>query len=251
MEQTRPARRTGTTAMETLHRFIASPSPCGYLPGEWWRLEYELVADATPAEYMRRMLQGWRRFGDTLFRPRCLSCRACRSLRVLADRFRPDRSQRRCLKANEGEVRLRIGEPSVTRAKLRLYDRYHAYQADAKGWPLHPAKDAGGYAASFVDNPFPTEEWCYYLCDRLVGVGYVDDLPGGLSAIYFFYDPDERSRSLGTWNVLNLIDQARARDLPHVYLGYYVAGCPSMAYKTRFGPNQVLGEDGRWHDFQG
>ena len=64
-------------------------------------------------------------------------------------------------------------------------------------------------------------------------------------------DPGERHRSLGTWNVLNLIDRARARGLSHLYLGYYVAGCPSMAYKTRFAPNQVLGEDGHWHDFQG
>ena len=141
MEQTRLARRTGTTAMETLHRFIASPSPCGYLPGEWWRLEYELVADATPAEYMRRMLQGWRRFGDTLFRPRSLTCRACQSLRVLADRIRPDRSQRRCRKANEGVVELCVGRPASSRVKLALYDRYHAFMADQKGWPEHPPKD--------------------------------------------------------------------------------------------------------------
>jgi arginine-tRNA-protein transferase len=236
--------------MESFRRFIASPSPCGYLPDEWWRLEYELVLQATPADYMARMLQGWRRFGDTFFRPRCLTCRACRSLRVLVDRFRPDRSQRRCGKLNEGTVRLSVGRPSVTRAKLRLYDRYHAYQADAKGWPEHPAKDAESYARSFVDNPFPTQEWCYYLDDRLVGVGYVDDLPGGLSAIYFVYDPDERHRSLGTWNILNLIEHARGRGVPHVYLGYYVPGCASMAYKTRFVPNQLLGEDGQWRDFR-
>ena len=90
-------------------------------------------------------------------------------LRVLADRFRPDRSQRRARKTNEGNVRLEIGSPIVTRAKLTLYDRYHAYQTAARGWPEHPAKDAAGYANSFVDNPFPTQEWCYYLGDRLVG----------------------------------------------------------------------------------
>ena len=101
-----------------------------------------------------------------------------------------------------------------------------------------------------MDNPFPTQEWCYFLDGRLVGVGYVDDLPQGLSAIYFFYDPAHRNRSLGTWNVLNVIDVAAARGIPHVYLGYYVAGCQSMAYKTRFVPNQILGEDGRWHDFR-
>ncbi|HJT77242.1 MAG TPA: arginyltransferase [Gemmataceae bacterium] len=235
--------------MESFCRFLAPPSPCGYLPEQAWRLEYEMVASATPAEYMQRMLQGWRRFGDTLFRPHCPACSACRSLRVLVDRFRPDRSQRRCRKANEGAVELRVGRPGVSRAKLRLYDRYHEFQAESKGWPQHPAKDPASYARSFVENPFPTQEWCYYLGGRLIAVGYVDDLPGGLSAIYFFYDPDERARSPGTWNVLELIEVARARRLPHVYLGYYVAGCRSMAYKTRFVPNQVLDADGQWRDF--
>jgi arginine-tRNA-protein transferase len=101
-----------------------------------------------------------------------------------------------------------------------------------------------------VDNPFPTQEWCYYLGKRLVAVGYVDDLPGGLSAIYFYYDPDERWRSLGTWNILCILEQAARRRIPHVYLGYYVEGCASMTYKCRFEPNQILGLDGRWHDFK-
>jgi arginine-tRNA-protein transferase len=236
--------------METLFHFVAPPSPCGYLPEQQWSLEYELVATLTPAEYMRRMAAGWRRFGSMLFRPRCAHCQACRSLRVLADAFRPDRSQRRCRRLNEGEVQLRVGEPSVSRARLALYDRYHAFQAEHKGWPEHPAKDADSYAQSFVDNPFRTEEWCYFLGARLVGVGYVDALPAGLSAIYFFYDPDLRIRSLGTWNVLNVIREAAARGLPHAYLGYYVPGCESMTYKMRFAPNQILGPEGEWRDFR-
>jgi arginine-tRNA-protein transferase len=236
--------------MQSLFQYVAPPGTCGYLPEQTWRLQYDLVGELTKAEYMAYMLQGWRRFGQTLFRPRCPSCRACRSLRVVVDRFRPNRSQKRARKANEGVVQLRIGKPSVTAAKLSLYDRYHAFQTAAKGWPEHAPKDAHEYADSFVDNPFPTQEWCYYLGGKLVGVGYVDDLPRGLSAIYFFYDPDCRDRSLGTWNVLNIIENAAQRGLPHIYLGYYVAGCPSMVYKARFVPNQVLGEDGRWHDFQ-
>jgi leucyl-tRNA---protein transferase len=236
--------------MESLFRYLAPPSRCGYLPDQTWRLEYDVVGDLSPAEYRDRMLGGWRRFGSSLFRPRCPSCTACRSLRVLVGRFRTNRSQRRVRKANEGVVGLRIGPPGVSRAKLDLYDRYHAYQAEAKGWPGHEVRDAQGYVHSFVENPFLTQEWCYYLDNRLVGVGYVDDLPGALSAIYFFYDPDYRHLSLGTWNVLSLIDGAAARRIPFVYLGYYVAGCPSMAYKVRFVPNQLLGPDGRWRDFQ-
>lgn len=156
---------------------------------------------------------------------------------------------RRVRKANEGVVRLEVGLPGVSADKLQLYDRYHARQAEAKGWPVHEPKDAASYLRTFVDNPIPTEEWCYYAGDRLIGVGYVDAVPAGLSAIYFFYDPDERGRSPGTWNVLQVLEQCAARGLPHAYLGYYVADCPSMRYKARFRPNEVLGPDGRWREF--
>lgn len=235
--------------METLFRFLAPASRCGYLPQETWRIEYEHVAAVSPAEYLERLRAGWRRFGHALFQPRCPTCNACRSLRVLVERFRPDRSQRRCWKINEGQVRVHVGTPAATPQKLQLYDRYHAFQADWKGWPQHPAQDADSYADSFVNNPFATQEWCYYVGNRLAAVGYADDLPGGLSAIYFFYDPVERHRSLGTYNILRLISHAQARGLPHLYLGYYVAGCRSMEYKRRFRPNEVLGPDGAWQAF--
>ena len=89
----------------------------------------------------------------------------------------------------------------------------------------------------------------------MIGVGYVDVLEdarqrGGLSAIYFFYDPQESQRSLGTYNVLCVIDEAKRRRLPYAYLGYYVEGCASMSYKTRFVPNQLRGPDGVWRDFR-
>lgn len=237
-----------------MFHYVAPPTRCGYLPQQKWSLEYEYVVELTPTEYLGRMLDNWRRFGHMLFRPVCQACRACRSLRVVVPRFRPDRSQRRCRQANEGVIELRIGKPSVSRAKLTLYDRYHAFQADQKGWPEHGPRDASSYVDSFVHHPFPVEEWCYYLNSRLVGVGYVDVLrdaaAGGFSAIYFFYDPRQRERSLGTWNVLCLIEEAAKRRLPYVYLGYYVEGCGSMSYKGRFVPNQLRGGDGVWRDFR-
>jgi arginine-tRNA-protein transferase len=235
--------------MESAFRFIAPPSLCGYLPDQVWSMEYEHVLALSPAEYLERLLQGWRRFGYTLFRPRCPTCTACRSLRIPVAHFRPNRSQRRVQAANEGQVRLRIGTPSVSRAKLDLFYRYHAHQAEAKGWPRHRPKDVASYRESFVDNPFPTQEWCYYLGNQLVGVGYVDDLPDGMSAIYFYYDPDQRDRSLGTWNILSQLAHAAAQGIPYLYLGYYIADCASMAYKARFVPNQLHGPDDQWHDF--
>ena len=234
--------------MQSLFRYIAPPSRCGYLPDREWSLEYEMIADLSAIEYQQRMLTGWRRFGNMLFRPQCDGCRACRSLRVDAARFVPNRSQRRALKLNAGQVQIKIGVPAVSRARLQLYDRYHAFQADFKSWPLHPAKDAASYRESFVHNPDFTEEWNYYLDGQLIGVGYVDDLPTGLSAIYFFYDPDQRERSLGTYNVLAVIAEAARRGRPFVYLGYHVAGCRSLAYKANFRPHQILGPDGVWRE---
>lgn len=238
------------TRMESVFQFVAPPSPCGYLPDQRWQLQYEIVRELSPDEYMDRLLHGWRRFGVSLFRPRCAACSACQSIRVVVDRFHPDRRMRRTRKMNEAEVRLHIGVPEVTREKLDLYDRFHAFQSDLKGWPEHDPKDADSYASSFLENPIPTEEWCYYLGERLVGVGYVDALPQGLSAIYFFHDPEYRQRSLGTWNILCLLEQAARRRFPHLYLGYFVEGCRSMAYKGTFLPNQVLGKDGCWLNFR-
>ena len=46
-----------------------------------------------------------------------------------------------------------------------------------------------------------------------------------------------------------MIESARERGLPHVYLGYYVEGCRSLEYKARFRPNEVIGPQGQWESF--
>jgi arginine-tRNA-protein transferase len=242
--------------MKSIFRYTMPVGPCAYLPQERSSLEYEYVAELSRAEYLARMQENWRRFGHVMFRPQCPHCTKCKAVRVRAADFRPDRSQRRARKASEGAVTLRIDRPAVTREKLTLYDRYHARQAQFKGWPYHAPRDADSYAESFVEHPFPVEEWTYHLEGRLIGVGYVDALPvapaevAGLSAIYFYYDPADRDRSLGTWNVLCLIDEAVRRGMPYVYLGYYVEGCQSMEYKLRFVPNELRGDDGVWRPFR-
>jgi arginine-tRNA-protein transferase len=234
--------------MQSLFTFVSPPDQCGYLPDRRWQLRYEVVGELTPTEYVARLRAGWRRFGFSLFKPDCPNCRQCRSVRVDVARFHPSEGQRRVRRRNEGVVRVEVGAPAVSDAKLALYDKFHRFQAATKGWPEHGRESATGYLESFVENPFVTQEWSYFLGDRLIGVGYVDRLPVGLSAIYFYYDPDERSRSLGTFKVLSVIAGAAEAGLPHVYLGYFVAGCRSLEYKAKFRPNEVL-RDGKWELF--
>lgn len=231
-------------------RYLAPPAPCEFLPGRDWQMEYEFPTSLTPALCAKRIEEGWRHFGGVLYRPRCPTCTACMSLRIDVANFRPSRSQRRVRRANEEVVRLAVGRPSVSREKLELFDRYHEYQVAARSWPERPGYDATGYQSAFVLRGFPRTEWVYTLADRLVGVGYVDELPGGLSAAYFFYDPAERRRGLGCYNILSLIEASARRGLSWLYLGYYVAEYRSLAYKAQYVPCQVRDAAGGWRDYR-
>lgn len=231
--------------MDEVEAFITPPAPCEYLPHETSRMVYVLDHDLQARQYNRFLRAGWRRFGAAVFRPECPSCAKCQSVRIPVDTFRMNESQRRAWKRNAADVTLRIGTPRSTPDRREVYRRFHAQREVTRGWTA--AED--DHLDSFVDNPFPTEEWTYWIGERLVGVGYVDALASGLSAIYFFWDPAEQRRALGTFNVLRIVDAARERALPHVYLGYYVEGCGSLEYKAAFRPNEVLGPDG-WVPFR-
>ena len=80
---------------------------------------------------------------------------------------------------------------------------------------------------------------------ELVALAAVDALDDGLSAIYTVFDPALEHRSLGTFAVLWQIQETRRRDLPHLYLGYWIKQCQKMNYKTRFKPIEAL-QDGQW-----
>jgi leucyl-tRNA---protein transferase len=231
--------------MDPILSFTSNPSPCEYLPDRTWQLRYDFFPTLDPATYGARLHKGWRRFGTVVFRPECPACNMCRSLRVPVATFQPSESQRRAWRKNATDVTIRVGEPASTPEKLALFNRFHLYQHHAKGWPFEGERDL----EMFVHNPFPTEEWCYYLDERLIAVGYVDALADGLSAIYFYYEPSQRQRSLGTFNVLSVLAAARSRTLPYVYLGYYVAGCRSLEYKARFRPSEILTPNG-WERFE-
>jgi leucyl-tRNA---protein transferase len=236
--------------MVPLQSFTTPPHACSYLSDEQASLRYVVFEQLSSDEYEQLMNAGWRRFGRAAFRPVCESCMKCRPIRVDVEQFRPNQSQKRAWKRNQNDVVLTIGQPGVTPEKLALYDRYHEFQTDHVGWRSHPPKDPGEYIDSFVDHPFPVEEWCYRLDGRLIGVGYVDPLTVGPSAIYFYYDPDERDWSLGTFNVLSLVAIAAERRQPFVYLGYHVEGCRSLEYKATFRPNQILTPAGVWRDYR-
>lgn len=218
----------------------SSPSPCPYLAGRDSRLVALRPNRLTPRLYELFLELNFRRLNDLVYRPQCDGCRECRQLRVDVDRFRPSRSQRRCLKRNAAVV-AETAKPLPTEEKHALYSRYLSTRHDGKmsgSWEeflgfLHAA-------------PAFTEEVLFRAGSRLVGVGIYDATPQALSAVYFYFDPELEWRSPGTLNVLWLVEEARRRALPWLYLGYYVAGSSRMAYKGGFRPHELLADGGGW-----
>jgi arginine-tRNA-protein transferase len=170
-------------------------------------------------------------------------CSECVGIRVRVADWKPSRSQRRVINHNE-DIELVIDAPSVTEERLALYRRWHAFRERERGWEPS-VLDARSYEIEFAFRHRCAREFSYWLRDgtgerRLIAVGLVDEVPDALSAVYCYYDPAEARRSLGVLNVITQIQVARARNLSYVYLGYRVAPCPSMAYKSRFEPHELL-----------
>ena len=203
-------------------------------------LEVRVLDGVSPRELDALLERGWRRFGLVYFRPACTSCFECVTLRIVVSDFVPSKSQRRAAKATE-HLRRVVGPPKVDAARLALYERWHRNRETSRGWESSDL-DADRYKESFA-TPHPcAREVTYYddEANKLVGVGIVDETPRAFSAAYFYYDPDYAKLSLGTANVLGLIDDAVAKKKPFVYLGYRVKGCASLSYKGAFGPHELL-----------
>lgn len=232
--------------MRVLHQFTTEPHECSYLPDREATLEYRYLARLSPQEYEDLMNRGWRKFGALIFRPVCPDCRECRPIRIPVERFRPDRSQRRAWKANEG-LELRLDRPSVDEQRLELYHRYHDAQSDRKGW-TRQERDAEEYAFSFVRSPLAAVEISLWEGERLRGVVLTDLTPNVVSGVYHYHDPDLSHRGVGTYCMLRTIELARQLGKTWAYFGFYVAGCGSLAYKARFRPCEIMDADGVWRE---
>lgn len=224
---------------EVIREKLGDEEACPYLPGERSRMRYRVVENCAAETYQRMLERGWRRFGSLFFRPGCLACHACRSLRVEVEAFRPNRSMRRAWQQNR-DLEVVVQPPTMSREHLALYDRYHTDMSRRRSWPEKLAEPFDYYLTFVHGRQEFGQEILYRLGDRLVMVALVDLLPRALSAVYTFYDPALRKRSLGVYSVLRQIELAQARGLPHVYLGYWVEGNASMRYKGRYQPHEIL-----------
>ena len=228
--------------------FVTSPAPCPYLEGKTERKVFTEL-NGTHAEPLNDALSriGFRRSQNVAYRPSCADCRACVSVRVVADEFQPSSSQKRTMKRNRDLITTEC-RPWATAEQFALLQRYLSHRHPGGGMA---AMDEVDYAdmvehtsvdSVVVEYREPNEDGTP---GKLVAACLTDRQGDGLSMIYSFYDPDLADRSgLGNYVILDHIARAAEDGLPFVYLGYWVEGSDRMQYKVRYRPLEQLGPDG-------
>jgi leucyl-tRNA---protein transferase len=228
--------------------FVTSPGTCPYLPGKRERKVFTDLSNLNAIELNDALGRiGFRRSQGVAYRPSCIDCSACVSVRVLAKEFQPNSSQRRILRRNH-DVEVTACQPWSTSEQYDLLRRYLDTRHPEGGMA---GMDETDYADMIEQSPVDTYVVEYREPSvgdkpgKLIGVCLTDRQGDGLSMIYSFFDPDHPARDgLGTFIILDHIIRAGQAGLPYIYLGYWIDGCRRMEYKTRFRPMERLGPAG-------
>jgi arginyl-tRNA--protein-N-Asp/Glu arginylyltransferase len=246
--QTNEKRTLTQHSRDTPQFYLTAPSACPYLPGQEERKVFTHLVGERAADLNNLLTHGgFRRSQSIAYRPACERCRACVSVRVIANEFHPTRNMRRVIERN-GDLE---GEMQVAVPTAEQYSVFRAY--------LDARHSDGGmadmtvldYAMMVEDSHVQTRLIEYRRQDdesgrkgELLAVALTDVLNDGLSMVYSFYEPEPENRSLGTFMILDHIARARRMGLAYVYLGYWVRGSRKMDYKGRFLPQERLAPEG-------
>ena len=221
---------------------ITQPFDCNYLPNR----QEQLLVCVEPPVVLKTIFSeltesGFRRSGEQIYRPQCLQCNACQSIRVLARAFTISKSQKRVLAKNK-DLQIKISEENRPEYYL-LYEKYiNEVHHDGTMFPASH-EQYYGFVNCEWQKPLFIEA---YLNGELIGVAVTDKLKHGYSALYTFFDPSMSKRSLGVFFILQQIQLSKDENLPYIYLGYQVDACKKMNYKQNFYPHERF-FDNKWH----
>jgi arginine-tRNA-protein transferase len=228
--------------------FVTNPSPCPYLPGKVERKVFTELTGRNASELNEALGRiGFRRSQSVAYRPSCIDCSACVSVRVVAGEFEASSTQRKLLRRHS-DLEVVACKPWSTEEQYALLRRYLAARHPGGGMA---DMDETDFSDMVEQSPVRT-----YMIEyrepsdkgrrgKLVGCCLSDHQNDGLSMIYSFFDVGGDARKgLGTFIILDHIIRAARAGLPYVYLGYWVQGSKRMDYKTRFKPLERLGRDG-------
>lgn len=222
----------------------SAPMTCPYLPDRMeQQLFTELSGPGAQTVFERLGEAGFRRSHHIMYRPVCTGCDSCVPVRVVASDFDLTRSWRRILNKNSDLVAADIG----ARVSEEQYDLFRRYVESRHGDGDMANMTARDYVNLVTASPVDTALVEFRKPDgTLIAACLMDKLRDGFSAVYSFFDPEAHNRSLGSFMILWLVQEARRQGLRHVYLGFWIGDSQKMAYKRRFSPLEAFGQTG-WH----
>lgn len=220
--------------------FKTSPHDCSYLSGRQATTVFiDPAIEVSRELYEQLNLIGFRRSGRHFYRPDCVGCQKCQSIRVDINQFSARRRHRRIIR-NAGQLHWRAASVHYEAAYWDLYQRYiNGRHANGDMYPPDQ-EDFYRFLLQQTQYGFLMEGW---LDDHLMVVAVVDQLSDGLSAVYTFFDPDYPQWSLGKLTILQQINMCRQLGLPWLYLGYWIDAVPNMSYKADFQPVEIYRND--------
>jgi arginyl-tRNA--protein-N-Asp/Glu arginylyltransferase len=230
---------------QSLKLFLTAPHPCSYLPGmEAYTVFVDPEATIDQEIYTALSQRGYRRSGKFIYKPECLACQACLSLRIPVEQYHFSRNEMRIFRKN-ADLTMETVDNIFSDEYYALYANYiRLRHHDGDMYPPSEEQYQG-----FLQNAFGTTHYlAFRQGDQLKAVAVTDRLTNGLSSVYTFYDPNDEQRSLGTLGILSQLRLAQELSLSYLYLGYWVEGCKKMEYKSRFQPAEIHSER-RWKPF--
>lgn len=232
--------------------YLTAPQPCAYLEGREERKVFTTLQGPSAVQVNNTLsAKGFRRSQSVIYRPACVGCSACLSIRIPVKLFRANRTQKRLIRRN-ADLSRRLCEAWATETQFDLFRRYLDHRHADGGMA---DMDAFDYASMVDETPVNSTVIEYSQTDpesgarRLMAACLSDVLGDGLSMVYSFFEPTASDRSLGAYMILDHLRLAAEMDLAYVYLGYWVSGSAKMNYKTSYRPFELC--DGTsWRQFE-
>ena len=185
---------------------------------------------------------GFRRSFDHMYVPICESCNLCISSRININKFTLSKSNKRNLKLNQ-DLRLIKASDSLKDRRYKLFTEYCIKRHKESKMGEMTVEE---FSSFFYNQRNKTE--ILDLIDNsnnLFGSILLDILDNGYSAVYSFFDARLSERGLGKNLIIQTVLKLKKKNVPYLYLGYWVKDCNKMKYKILFN-NVELFRNGVW-----